>query len=106
MVTQIELQNCLEWAQNNGAFIDSKVSFKITQEAGVTAFVNENFSPKPDQALIRVPESLLVTSQQALLEFSQADNRKRILNSVTQLYLSKLKFGSDNVCLLYTSAIE
>ncbi|CAI4063304.1 hypothetical protein SKDZ_08G0040 [Saccharomyces kudriavzevii ZP591] len=99
MVAQIDLQNCLEWAQNNGAFIDPKISFKITQEAGVSAFVNENFSPRPDQALIRVPEVLLITSQQALSEFPQAVSEKNLLSSVTQLYLSKLKFGPDAVHL-------
>ncbi|QHS73600.1 protein-lysine N-methyltransferase [Saccharomyces paradoxus] len=99
MVTQIDLQNCLQWAQDNGAFIDPKISFKITEDAGVTAFANEKFSPRPDQALIRVPETLLITSQQALSEFSGAVNERTLLNSVTQLYLSKLKFGSDAVHL-------
>ncbi|CAI4500888.1 BAK_1a_G0022710.mRNA.1.CDS.1 [Saccharomyces cerevisiae] len=99
MITQTELDNCLQWAQNNGAFIDPKISFRITEDAGVSAFVNEKFSPKPDQALIRVPETLLITSQQALSEFSQAANERSLLNSVTQLYLSKLKFGTDAVHL-------
>lgn len=99
MITQTELDNCLQWAQNNGTFIDPKISFRITEDAGVSAFVNEKLSPKPDQALIRVPETLLITSQQALSEFSQAANERSLLNSVTQLYLSKLKFGTDAVHL-------
>ncbi|EJS43523.1 YHL039W [Saccharomyces arboricola H-6] len=101
MIAQIDLQNCLQWAQDNGAFIDPRISFKITQDAGVTAFVNEKFSPRPDQALIRIPETLLVTSQQALSEFPQAANQKSLSNSVTQLYLSKLKFGPDTVHLKF-----
>ncbi|CAI2017623.1 hypothetical protein SEUBUCD646_0H00220 [Saccharomyces eubayanus] len=99
MVAQTVLQNCLQWAQDNGAFIDPKISFRITQEAGVAAFINEKCSPKPDQALIKVPESLLITSQQALKEFPQVADEKGLLNSVTQLYLSKLKFGSNAVHL-------
>lgn len=99
MVAQTVLQNCLQWAQDNGAFIDPKISFRITQDAGVAAFINEKFSPRPDQALIRVPESLLITSQQALQEFPQGADEKSLLNSITQLYLSKLKFGPDAVHL-------
>ncbi|CAL9731037.1 protein-lysine N-methyltransferase Efm1p [Monosporozyma unispora] len=99
------LENCIQWAKQNGSFVDDKLSFKISDKTGIKVILNSKIDGKNDKdlPLISIPKELLITKEMAETNFNITADvmvklNKQISNpnAITQLYLSKLKFINNS----------
>ncbi|CCK72375.1 protein-lysine N-methyltransferase KNAG_0J02970 [Huiozyma naganishii CBS 8797] len=96
------LKNFIDWSQENGAVIDRSIIFEVTAQTGIRAVASEKIKSSK-HPLISVPKCLLITKEDAKKAFDWGDNRKLPTgnpNALTQLYLSKLKFGDHAISSL------
>ncbi|CCH61175.1 hypothetical protein TBLA_0E01160 [Henningerozyma blattae CBS 6284] len=90
------LEDCLNWAKSNGAIIDDKIEFKLTESSGFSAFTTEKIVPDSSSPLIQIPKQLLITKDLALTHFNNPSSNDISNTSWTQLYLANLKFNNKN----------
>lgn len=99
MSRELELQNILSWAKENGAKISDNLEFKYSDEKGVHAFVKENISTDKKSHLIEIPQSILFTPKysESIFDYLQgSDAAGKNPNAKSQLLLAKLKFDSND----------
>lgn len=89
------LDACIKWAKDNGAYINDNLSFKLTDNSGISVFLLNDISLNSNSidSLINIPENLFITNEMAENYFNL--NSSISDNSLIQLYLSKLKFDNS-----------
>ncbi|SCU77329.1 LAME_0A00716g1_1 [Lachancea meyersii CBS 8951] len=87
------LQQCIKWAQNNGAYIDERLEFKYDQLTGVHATAQAPITSS--DALLKIPNKLLLRRQLAEDHFGKKFNADVNPNALLQLYVAKLKFDGS-----------
>lgn len=96
MSSSVELASFIEWTKANGAVIDERLEFKVTQASGIACFTKEEIKIQEDP-LIYVPKDMLVTLELAEKYFvksaSDIELSSKNPNALTQLFLAQLKFG-------------
>lgn len=94
MTSTKDLHAFIEWSKSHGTFIDDRIDFKVTQDAGVAAFAKVTI--KTSEALISVPKELLITNELAEKEFGRTTNTVSSgnPNALVQLFAAKMKFDS------------
>ncbi|SCU78622.1 LAFA_0A07580g1_1 [Lachancea sp. 'fantastica'] len=88
------VEHCIQWAQDNGAYIDDKIEFKEDALAGVHAIAKK--SVKSSDPLLKIPKKLILRRSLAEDHFGVKATSEGNPNALLQLYLAKLKF--DNTC--------
>ncbi|SCU89910.1 LADA_0F00518g1_1 [Lachancea dasiensis] len=83
---------CVDWARNNGAFIDERIDFKLDTATGLHAISKAPI--KDGKELIKIPEKLLLYREVAEAHFKVETPAGTNPNALLQLYVAKLKFDS------------
>lgn len=93
-----QLERCIEWCRNNGATIDDRIEFKVTEDTGITAIAKAPI--KTTEPLISVPTKLLVTREHAEKEFDLISDKISTgnPNALVQLFTAKMKFDPKAQC--------
>ncbi|CEP65071.1 protein-lysine N-methyltransferase LALA0_S21e00188g [Lachancea lanzarotensis] len=88
------VEHFVQWAQDNGAYIDDKIEFKENALTGVHAIARKSI--KSSDPLFKIPKILLLRRSLAEEHFGVKPSSDGNPNALLQLYLAKLKF--DNTC--------
>ncbi|VEU21865.1 DEKNAAC102826 [Brettanomyces naardenensis] len=89
-----KLQELLEWAVQNGTYIDKRISFQEIEGRGISAVINSDIDS--GENLIKVPKDIFLTPDIAESYFKSNWKAEHDRNEQLQLLLARLKFEKED----------